>query len=123
MGGLIFILASVVTSIVCVFLFSYFESYDKDTLKVVVGLAMALAFGGIGFADDYIKVKRKESTGSKLNTSLFFNFCSLCLSFSSVLIRSNQQHSCSVFRYLRFGCFLLDTFSYRYRGCRQRSRY
>lgn len=74
MGGLIFILASVVTSIVCVFLFSYFESYDKDTLKVVAGLAMALAFGGIGFTDDYIKVKKKREHGLKVKHKLILQF-------------------------------------------------
>lgn len=74
MGGLIFILSAVVTSIVCVLLFSYFESYDKDVLKVTAGLVMALAFGVIGYVDDYIKIKKKGSTGLKVKHKLIAQF-------------------------------------------------
>lgn len=74
MGGLIIVLSAIITSLVCVLLFSYFESYDKDVLKVLAGLAMSLAFGGIGFADDYIKIKKKESKGLKIKHKLLAQF-------------------------------------------------
>jgi len=55
MGGFIFIIAVCITS--------FF--YMKDYPKIVPVLCMFLAFGAIGFIDDYLKVVLKRSDGLK----------------------------------------------------------
>ncbi len=53
MGGIIFLLAVVVTSLV----------YVKDYPKIIPILFLTLGFGIIGFLDDYLKVVLKRSDG------------------------------------------------------------
>ncbi len=72
MGGLMFIISTIVTVIV-VLLTDYFmggnlfagESIVPNQLKVklVAGVFLALGFGLVGFADDYIKVVKKRNLG------------------------------------------------------------
>lgn len=72
MGGLMFIVSTVVTVIV-VLLTDYLmggnlfagESIVPNQLKVklVAGVLLALGFGLVGFADDYIKVVKKRNLG------------------------------------------------------------
>ena len=72
MGGLMFIVSTIVTVIV-VLLTDYFmggnlfagESIVPNQLKVklVAGVFLALGFGLVGFADDYIKVVKKRNLG------------------------------------------------------------
>lgn len=72
MGGLMFIVSTIVTIIV-VLLTDYFmggnlfagESIVPNQLKVklVAGVFLALGFGLVGFADDYIKVVKKRNLG------------------------------------------------------------
>ena len=53
MGGIIFLIAIVITSLI----------YIKDYPKIIPVLFMTLGFGLIGFLDDYIKVVLKRSMG------------------------------------------------------------
>ncbi|HIX29205.1 MAG TPA: phospho-N-acetylmuramoyl-pentapeptide-transferase [Candidatus Blautia stercoravium] len=53
MGGIIFLLSTVVTSLV----------YVKDYPKIIPVLFLTLGFGIIGFLDDYLKVVLKRSDG------------------------------------------------------------
>ena len=72
MGGLMFIISTIVTVIV-VLLTDYFmggklfagESIvpNQDKVKLVAGVFLALGFGLVGFADDYIKVVKKRNLG------------------------------------------------------------
>lgn len=55
MGGIIFLIAIVITSLI----------YIKDYPKIIPVLFMTLGFGLIGFLDDYIKVVLKRSMGLK----------------------------------------------------------
>lgn len=53
MGGIIFLLSTVVTSLI----------YVKDYPKIIPILFLTLSFGIIGFLDDYLKVVLKRSDG------------------------------------------------------------
>ena len=53
MGGIIFLIATVVTSLF----------YAKDYPKVIPVLFLTLGFGIIGFLDDYLKVVLRRSDG------------------------------------------------------------
>lgn len=59
MGGLMFILATIVT----VLLFNRQAIFVEGRLTSVFVLLFASVFGVIGFLDDYAKVKKKENTG------------------------------------------------------------
>ena len=58
MGGLMFILATIIVVLV----FNGPAILSGDWTSVIV-LVFALVFGGIGFLDDYAKIKKKENTG------------------------------------------------------------
>jgi phospho-N-acetylmuramoyl-pentapeptide-transferase len=58
MGGFMFIIGTVLSTIIG---FSIAQNIlDK---QIIAGVAMALAFGTIGFMDDYVKVVRKRNLG------------------------------------------------------------
>ncbi len=72
MGGVLFILSTIVST-VCVLVTDYFLGGNlfagnsvmpnEQKVKLVAGLFLALGFGLIGFADDYIKVVKKRNLG------------------------------------------------------------
>ncbi len=70
MGGVMFILAFVVTLVLaftCCELFldvkPVTEPFPTDTVRLLSGISLTLACGVIGFADDYIKVVKKRNLG------------------------------------------------------------
>lgn len=77
MGGIMFIAGSVVTTFVVVFLFSTFTNDlgQKAYMgRVFAGVIMALAYGAVGFIDDYIKVVRKRNLGLTAKQKLVLQF-------------------------------------------------
>lgn len=80
MGGLMFILGIVVSTVVSVVLFSAFHDGFGTTEKfVITGLMMALCYGGIGFIDDYIKVVKKRNLGLTAIQKLVLQFAVVAL--------------------------------------------
>ena len=76
MGGIMFIIGIVVSVLICVPLF-YNSTYDDTMLakaRLFGGLGMALAFGFIGFIDDYIKVVKKRNLGLNVKQKLILQF-------------------------------------------------
>lgn len=77
MGGFMFILGIVIAVIVGLFL--TLSSIDENDItvttvsiiKMFAGLLLALAFGFVGFVDDYIKVVKKRNLGLKARQKIF----------------------------------------------------
>lgn len=77
MGGFMFILGIVIAVIVGLFL--TLGSIDENNvtvttvsiIKMIAGLVLALAFGFVGFVDDYIKVVKKRNLGLKARQKIF----------------------------------------------------
>lgn len=76
MGGLMFILGIVIAVLICVPLY-YATSFDETLLmktRLFGGLGMALAYGLVGFMDDYIKVVKKRNLGLTVIQKLILQF-------------------------------------------------
>lgn len=82
MGGIIFILG-IYLSIVIVMPLYYFLTVKGNMrlqeppltmLKIISGLLMALAYGAIGFLDDYVKVVKKRNLGLTALQKLLMQF-------------------------------------------------
>lgn len=81
MGGFMFIIASVAVTIICVLIYGFTgeETYPgmgtmTNIGKVLAGLAMAVAYGAIGFIDDYISVVKKRNLGLTAKQKLVLQF-------------------------------------------------
>ncbi len=75
MGGLMFILAIVFTTVVSVIVYAVTHGGFSQTEKfVITGLFMAVCYGGIGFIDDYIKVVKKRNLGLTAIQKLVLQF-------------------------------------------------
>jgi phospho-N-acetylmuramoyl-pentapeptide-transferase len=78
MGGLMFILGIVVTTVIAVPL--YYSVTNQNSLEMLMrtkifgGLIMAVGFGAIGFFDDYIKVVKKRNLGLNVKQKLVLQF-------------------------------------------------
>ncbi len=78
MGGFMFILGSVVTTLICVILFYLTAGGSPTALgdmgRVIAGVFMAVAYGAVGFIDDYIKVVKKRNLGLTAKQKLVLQF-------------------------------------------------
>jgi len=68
MGGLMFIAGITIATFIGFFMLSgdprfVFGSSVREGMGVILGLVMALAYGMVGFVDDYIKVVKKRNMG------------------------------------------------------------
>ncbi|MGN1050873.1 MAG: phospho-N-acetylmuramoyl-pentapeptide-transferase [Acutalibacteraceae bacterium] len=93
MGGIIFIIGIVVTSIIGTVIFivlgDKFTAYygtqtKKEVSYIVFGLLMAMLYGAIGFIDDYIKVVKKRNLGLTAKQKLLLQFL-VAISYVSIL--------------------------------------
>ena len=76
MGGLMFILGIAVAVIACLPVFYSMGVSETYLMKVKVfaGLGMAVAFGAIGFMDDYISILKKRNLGLTEKQKLVLQF-------------------------------------------------
>lgn len=69
MGGILFIIGILVAVTVGYIVYNFqsenilVHTYEMNVIRLFSGLVMALAFGFMGFIDDYIKVVRKRNLG------------------------------------------------------------
>ncbi len=88
MGGIMFIIGIVVSVLICVPLF-YSSTYDDTMLakaRLFGGLGMALAFGFIGFIDDYIKVVKKRNLGLTVIQKLVLQFAAAAAYLATIAL-------------------------------------
>ena len=86
MGGLMFILGIAVAMMACLPVF-YTLGVEETFLmkvKVFVGLGMAVAFGAIGFMDDYISILKKRNLGLTEKQKLVLQFAVAAAYFLSL---------------------------------------
>ena len=86
MGGLMFILGVAVAMMACLPVF-YTLGVEETFLmkvKVFVGLGMAVAFGAIGFMDDYISILKKRNLGLTEKQKLVLQFAVAAAYFLSL---------------------------------------
>lgn len=75
MGGIMFIIGIVVSTVLSVLLFGAFVTGFTTVDKFIfIGLAMALCSGLIGFIDDYVKVVKKRNLGLTAIQKLVLQF-------------------------------------------------
>ncbi|MBR2715224.1 MAG: phospho-N-acetylmuramoyl-pentapeptide-transferase [Ruminococcus sp.] len=75
MGGLMFILGIVISTIISVASFAVFhDGFGDNEYFVFAGLFLALCYGAIGFIDDYIKVVKKRNLGLTAIQKLVLQF-------------------------------------------------
>ena len=78
MGGFMFILSSIASGVGCVMLFNGTAGEAAETVlinaKIYAGMFMALAYGAIGFMDDYIKAVKKRNLGLTALQKLILQF-------------------------------------------------
>ena len=77
MGGIMFIVAAVVVSVICYVVLCIASPGSRDFidhLKFYAGIIMAVLFGAIGFIDDYIKVVKKHNQGLTEKQKLVLQF-------------------------------------------------
>lgn len=81
MGGFMFIISSIIATVVCVILFHITDSKNGipaetklQSVKIYAGIFMAAAYGAIGFIDDYIKVIKKRNLGLTAKQKLILQF-------------------------------------------------
>ena len=88
MGGIMFIIGIVVSVLIYVPLF-YNSTYDDTMLakaRLFGGLGMALAFGFIGFIDDYIKVVKKRNLGLTVIQKLVLQFAAAAAYLATIAL-------------------------------------
>ncbi len=88
MGGIMFIIGIVFSVLICVPLF-YNSTYDDTMLakaRLFGGLGMALAFGFIGFIDDYIKVVKKRNLGLTVIQKLVLQFAAAAAYLATIAL-------------------------------------
>lgn len=82
MGGLMFIISSVVSSAIFIPMYYILEANPDlnmveptlTTIKIIAGISMAILYGLVGFLDDYIKISKKRNLGLTAKQKLIAQF-------------------------------------------------
>lgn len=99
MGGLMFILGIFLTVVICLPLYYLFANNYSVRLvesslmisKIILGLLMALAFGAIGYIDDYIKIVKKRNLGLNIKQKLLLQFI-VAIAYLALVYFSESMH-------------------------------
>lgn len=110
MGGIMFIIGLVVAVAVVLLLSNTFkfELLRNERTNIIYGLLMALMFGIIGFADDYIKVVKKRNLGLTAKQKFLLQILAAVIYLALVFL-SGQQGTTMMLPFtgitLNFGIF------------------
>ncbi len=94
MGGIMFIISSILAIIICVPLYYSTSRYSDVqfvepvliSIKIFAGVVMALGYGIVGFMDDYIKVVKKRNLGLTAKQKLVLQFLIAILYLSTIYL-------------------------------------
>ncbi len=112
MGGIMFILG-IVFAVACGFVFMLFSDKNNASVsylqqvRLIAGVIMALAFGALGFLDDYIKVVKKRNLGLTAKQKMFAQIM-IAVSYLAILFLSGDRSTSIWFPFLgslNFGVF------------------
>lgn len=101
MGGIMFIIGIVISSVVCIPLYyavagsQYLETPLMVT-KIVAGLLMSIGFGLIGFLDDYIKVVKKCNLGLTSRQKLILQFVVTAMYLAAIAVSQKLNGATSL---------------------------
>ena len=62
-----------------------------DDMRIFMGMLMALAFGLVGFVDDYIKVVKKRNLGLSAGQKMLMQFCIAILYLASLYMAGDHS--------------------------------
>lgn len=100
MGGFLLIAGVVIASIIGLVVLHFSNPNAADggiyNLRTIAGLVMALAFGFVGFVDDYIKVVKKRNLGLKARQKLVMQFL-IAVAYIATLYLSGDTSTVVVF--------------------------
>ncbi|MDD5952524.1 MAG: phospho-N-acetylmuramoyl-pentapeptide-transferase [Oscillospiraceae bacterium] len=100
MGGILFIIGTSLAVVICLPLLYVTQSAGNSLgvgephlmmVKVVGGALMALAFGAIGFIDDYIKVVKKRNLGLTAPQKLLLQFLVAAAYLASIILAGGDS--------------------------------
>lgn len=112
MGGIMFIISSILAIIICVPLYYSTSKYSDVqfvepvliSIKIFAGVVMALGYGIVGFMDDYIKVVKKRNLGLTAKQKLVLQFLIAILYLSTIyLAGANSKTLIPFYGYLDLG--------------------
>lgn len=91
MGGFMFIIGIIVAVVAAMISYHFnqnlFSTYERaNTIKVIAGILMALAYGFTGFIDDYIKVVKKRNLGLTASQKLILQIAIAALYLLSLYL-------------------------------------
>ena len=88
MGGLMFV-AGITIAIVTGLL--VLNPDPRESMGVVLGLVMALAYGMVGFVDDYVKVVKKRNLGLNVRQKMVMQFFIAALYMSGLWLSGDRS--------------------------------
>lgn len=90
MGGFIFIIPTLIT-----LLFLYLRGSIEFTHNLVIVVFVFLSYAGLGFIDDYLKVRYKNNKGLKIMTKLLIQ-TAIALVFFYIFMRNGGEPSVQI---------------------------
>jgi phospho-N-acetylmuramoyl-pentapeptide-transferase len=98
MGGIMFIIG-ITVAIIAILIFSesfHFEMLRNERNNIVYGALLALMFGIIGFADDYIKVVKKRNLGLTAKQKFLLQILAAVIFLTLEFITGSKQTTMSI---------------------------
>ena len=99
MGGIMFIAGITAAVVVCgavLFIVQPEQFLESDRIKLFAGMVMALAFGFVGFVDDYVSIVKKQNIGLKAKQKLVMQFLIAIAFLATIYISGDHSTALSL---------------------------